>query len=57
MGGSTKAFNSLYAQRESCLNYVLSQVREGWIALDDHYDESRLLRRNLGTTRAAKTAA
>ena len=30
--GLDQAFNSLHAQRESCLNYVLSQVREGWIA-------------------------
>jgi DNA invertase Pin-like site-specific DNA recombinase len=29
----------LNAQRESCLNYVLSQVREGWIALDNQYDD------------------
>jgi DNA invertase Pin-like site-specific DNA recombinase len=37
--GLDQAFNSLHAQRESCLNYVLSQVREGWIALDDQYDD------------------
>jgi DNA invertase Pin-like site-specific DNA recombinase len=33
------SFNSLHAQRESCLNYVRSQAHEGWIALDDHYDD------------------
>ena len=37
--GLDQAFNSLHAQRESCLNYVLSQVREGWIALDDQYND------------------
>jgi DNA invertase Pin-like site-specific DNA recombinase len=33
------AFNSLHAQRESCLNYVRSQAHEGWIALDDEYND------------------
>jgi DNA invertase Pin-like site-specific DNA recombinase len=33
------AFNSLHAQRESCLNYVKSQAHEGWIAVDDEYDD------------------
>jgi DNA invertase Pin-like site-specific DNA recombinase len=37
--GLDQAFNSLHAQRESCLNYVRSQAHEGWIALDDHYDD------------------
>jgi len=37
--GLDQAFNSLHAQRESCLNYVLSQVREGWLALDEEYDD------------------
>jgi site-specific DNA recombinase len=37
--GLSQAFNSLDAQRESCLNYVLSQAHEGWLALDDHYDD------------------
>jgi site-specific DNA recombinase len=32
-------FNSLLAQRESCLNYVRSQTHEGWIVLDDRYDD------------------
>ena len=37
--GLSQAFNSLHAQRESCLNYVRSQAHEGWIALDDTYDD------------------
>ena len=37
--GLDQTFNSLNAQRESCLNYVQSQAHEGWIALDDRYDD------------------
>ena len=37
--GLDQAFNSLHAQRESCLNYVRSQAHEGWLALDDQYDD------------------
>jgi DNA invertase Pin-like site-specific DNA recombinase len=37
--GLSQTFNSLDAQRESCLNYVRSQAREGWIAVDDQYDD------------------
>jgi len=37
--GLDQAFNSLHAQRESCLSYVRSQAHEGWIALDDQYDD------------------
>ena len=37
--GLDQTFNSLHAQRESCLNYVLSQAHEGWIALEDQYDD------------------
>jgi site-specific DNA recombinase len=37
--GLDQAFNSLHAQRESCLSYVLSQAHEGWIALHDTYDD------------------
>src|SRR5919106_4215882 len=33
------SFNSLHAQRESCLNYVRSQAHEGWLALDDEYND------------------
>jgi site-specific DNA recombinase len=38
--GLDQTFNSLHAQRESCLNYVQSQAHEGWLALDDHYDDA-----------------
>jgi hypothetical protein len=37
--GLDQTFNSLHAQRESCVNYVRSQAQEGWIALDDTYDD------------------
>jgi DNA invertase Pin-like site-specific DNA recombinase len=40
--GLDQAFNSLHAQRESCLNYVRSQAHEGWLALDDQYDDPGL---------------
>ena len=37
--GLGSSFNSLNAQRESCLNYIRSQTHEGWIPLDDLYDD------------------
>src|SRR5918994_5658511 len=37
--GLGQAFNSLDAQREACLAYIESQRREGWIAIDDHFDD------------------
>jgi site-specific DNA recombinase len=37
--GLDQTFNSLHAQRESCLNYIRSQAHEGWIALDTMYDD------------------
>jgi site-specific DNA recombinase len=37
--GLDQAFNSLDAQRESCLNYVRSQAHEGWVVVDDRYDD------------------
>jgi site-specific DNA recombinase len=37
--GLSQAFNSLDAQREACLAYIESQRREGWIAVDDHFDD------------------
>ena len=33
------AFSSLDAQREGCAAYIDSQRHEGWLALDDHYDD------------------
>lgn len=32
-------FNSLDAQREACAAYVASQRHEGWVAVDDCYDD------------------
>jgi site-specific DNA recombinase len=40
--GLDQAFNSLHAQRESCLNYVRSQAHEGWNAVEDQYDDPGL---------------
>lgn len=37
--GLEQSFNSLDAQREACVAYVLSQRHEGWKALDAHYDD------------------
>ena len=37
--GLEQAFNSLDAQREACAAYVDSQRHEGWLALDDRYDD------------------
>jgi site-specific DNA recombinase len=37
--GLGQTFNSLHAQREACLSYIESQRHEGWIAVDDHFDD------------------
>lgn len=37
--GLGMTFNSLDAQREACLAYTQSQRHEGWIAVDDRYDD------------------
>jgi site-specific DNA recombinase len=37
--GLGQAFNSLDAQREACLAYIDSQRHEGWIAVDDRFDD------------------
>jgi site-specific DNA recombinase len=37
--GLDQAFSSLDAQREACLSYIESQRHEGWLAVDDHYDD------------------
>src|SRR5918996_2149351 len=37
--GLGQTFNSLHAQREACLAYIESQRHEGWIAVDDHFDD------------------
>ena len=37
--GLDQTFNSLDAQREACLSYIESQRHEGWMAVDDRYDD------------------
>jgi len=37
--GLDKEYNTLEAQRDAGLSYVKSQAYQGWIALDEHYDD------------------
>ena len=37
--GLEQEFNSLDAQRESCLAYIASQKSEGWVAIKESYDD------------------
>jgi site-specific DNA recombinase len=37
--GLEQSFNSLEAQREACRAFVLSQKHEGWVALNNRYDD------------------
>jgi len=37
--GLEQSFNSLEAQREACRAFILSQKHEGWVALNEHYDD------------------
>jgi site-specific DNA recombinase len=37
--GLEQEYNSLEAQRDAGLAYVASQRHEGWLALDDGYDD------------------
>jgi site-specific DNA recombinase len=37
--GVDKVFNSLHAQREACLSYIESQRHEGWLVVDNEYDD------------------
>ena len=37
--GLDKEFNTLDAQRESGINYVKSQVHQGWEVISEHYDD------------------
>jgi site-specific DNA recombinase len=37
--GLDQSFNSLDAQHEACAAYIDSQRHEGWVALDDRYDD------------------
>ncbi|MEL6243850.1 MAG: recombinase family protein [Pseudomonadota bacterium] len=40
--GLEQEFNSLDAQREACAAYVASQKAEGWVLLDNEYDDGGL---------------
>lgn len=40
--GLEQEFNSLHAQREACAAYVASQKHEGWVLLQDAYDDGGL---------------
>jgi site-specific DNA recombinase len=37
--GLEQDFNTLDAQKEACHAYITSQKAEGWIAVDEHYDD------------------
>lgn len=37
--GLDKEFNTLEAQREAGANYILSQKHQGWVLLDERYDD------------------
>jgi len=37
--GLEQEFNSLDAQREACAAYIASQKHEGWVLLDEQYDD------------------
>ncbi len=37
--GLEQEFNSLHAQREACEAYIASQRAEGWLLVDDRYDD------------------
>ncbi len=37
--GLDQEFNSIDAQREAGFNYIKSQQHEGWVAIDEYYDD------------------
>ena len=37
--GLDQAYNSLDAQRDACTAYIASQKHEGWVLVDNHYDD------------------
>lgn len=45
--GLEQQFNSLDAQREACECYVKAQAANGWVALDDRYDDGGFTGANL----------
>ena len=49
--GLEQSFNSLEAQREACIAYINSQKHEGWVLVNDHYDDGGYLRWLDGTPR------
>ncbi|WP_343081660.1 recombinase family protein [Ostreiculturibacter nitratireducens] len=40
--GLAQEFNSLHAQRESCVAYIASQKHEGWVLSPEPYDDGGL---------------
>src|SRR5206468_2198224 len=45
--GLDREFNTLDAQRDACEAYVLSQRTEGWVLVDDRYDDGGFTGANL----------
>jgi len=45
--GLDREFNTLDAQRDACEAYVLSQRAEGWVLVDDRYDDGGFTGANL----------
>ena len=43
--GLEQEYNSLEAQRDAAMAFIVSQKHEGWIACDDRYDDGGFLRR------------
>ena len=40
--GLEKEFNTLEAQREAGENYIKSQKHQGWVLVEEHYDDVQL---------------
>ena len=55
--GLEQEFNSLDAQREAAQAFILSQRREGWIALPELYDDGGFTGANMGPARSRPFAA
>jgi site-specific DNA recombinase len=54
--GLEQAFNSLDAQREACVAYILSQRHEGWTVLPALYDDGGFSGAAVGVARAQGAA-
>lgn len=37
--GLDKEYNTLEAQRDTGMSYIKSQSYQGWVALEEHYDD------------------